>query len=101
MNELLYNLVAWSDWSMALRERNVYITSKHLFAYPLFKHFFFKLSSALKIYNIFIIPIVDKSLNSVAKFGKVITNTMDRANVVYQFSCENCEACYIRKTKRS
>lgn len=45
--------------------------------------------------------IVDKSLGSVIRLGKDITDKWSQNNIVYEFDCNNCSATYIGEKKRT
>ena len=66
-----------------------------------FNENFDKIVTILKPYNFRILPLVEKSLSSVIRWGKDPTKKCDKTNVVYKFFCKSCPASYVGETKRT
>ena len=56
---------------------------------------FTKLSNIFKKYNIYTIPLVNKTLQLVIKLSKDSTKKWEQTNIVYKFNCKNCPATYV------
>ncbi|KAG5344388.1 NAAT1 protein, partial [Acromyrmex heyeri] len=59
-----------------------------------------KVSYSITFFNKSIFTIGYKILNTLSSFIKVHKNKFQNQNVVYQINCQDCEASYVRQTKR-
>ena len=65
---------------------------------PCHSNFYNNCSKFIKEYNIQIIPSIVNKLNKLVVLGKDNTNKLEQTNVVYEYSCKDCDARCIGET---
>ena len=70
-------------------------------AITVYSNFYNNCSKFLKKYYIQIIPSIVNKLNKLVVLGKDKTNKLEQTNVVYEFSCKDCDARHIGETKHA